>query len=247
MSTTPDVSPADRVEPSDIPRSGVGSVVRAWCAAFLLGNVISAVAVGITGYATTDSNLWPTWVVALSVLPMWAGFLVLMPRIAPTPVLDRRSVRSWFAPSDVLIGVPVGLASQLVLVNVVNWPLAKLFPETFSFDEVSKRAQGMTDSAHGGWFLVLVLIVVAGAPFVEEFVYRGSIQPALVSRFGTTVGVAGTAVLFAAIHLQPVEFPGLLAFAFVLGVARHRSGTLGLPIIAHMAFNATGLMLVILT
>lgn len=235
------------VSSPETPRTGIGGVIWAWLGAFLVGNVVSAVAVGLAGYASVGSDTWPTWVVGLSVAPMWACFLLMMPRLTPTPPIDSRSVREWFGSSDILVGVPAGVLSQLVLVNVVNWPLSRLFPDTFSFDEVSKRAQGMTDSASGGWFIVLVIVVVIGAPFVEEFVYRGTLQPALTERFGSTVGVLGTSVLFAAIHLQPVEFPGLLAFALVLGVSRQRSGTLGLPIIAHMAFNATGLALVILT
>lgn len=229
------------------PKAPIGAVVWAWLGAFLVGNVLSVVAVGLTGYASADSDAWPTWVIGLSVVPMWLCFLLMMPRLATTPSIDSRSVRSWFRSTDLLVGVPAGLFSQLVLVNIVNWPLSRLFPDAFSFDEVSKRAQGMTDAASGGWFLLLFVIVVIGAPFVEEFVYRGTLQPAFVERFGSTVGIVGTAVLFAAIHLQPVEFPGLFAFALVLGVARQRSGTLGLPIIAHMAFNATGLALVILT
>lgn len=235
------------MNPSDTPRKGIGAATRAWFAAFLLGNLVSIVAVSIVGYADSDANDWPTWVVALSVVPMWVFFMVLMPRLAEAPTTDLVAIRSWFRSSDVLVGVPAGVASQLILVNLVNWPLSRLFPDTFSFDEVSKRAEGMTSSAAGGWLVVLFIIVVIGAPFVEEYVYRGTLQPAIVARFGPVIGVIGTAVLFAAIHLQPIEFPGLFAFALVLGVARHRSGTLGLPIIAHMAFNATGLALVILT
>jgi membrane protease YdiL (CAAX protease family) len=44
----------------------------------------------------------------------------------------------------------------------------------------------------------------------------------------------------------PVEYPGLFAFALVLGLARQKTGTLGLPIITHLAFNATGLLLVMM-
>jgi len=43
-----------------------------------------------------------------------------------------------------------------------------------------------------------------------------------------------------------VEFPGLFAFALVLGWARHSTGTIGTSIVTHMAFNATGLALVVL-
>ena len=92
-------------------------------------------------------------------------------------------------------------------------------------------------------FAVLAAIVVVGAPVIEEIVYRGWLQPRLGAAWGNAVGITAVAVLFAAVHLQPVEFPGLLAFAVVLGVARARSGRLGLPVVTHAAFNATGLLL----
>jgi membrane protease YdiL (CAAX protease family) len=87
---------------------------------------------------------------------------------------------------------------------------------------------------------------VVGAPIVEEIVYRGSLQTRLVQGFGISVGVFVTALLFALIHLAPVEIPGLFVFALVLGIARQKTGALGLPIVTHLAFNATGLSLVLL-
>ena len=104
----------------------------------------------------------------------------------------------------------------------------------------------MVDDANGGWIFLLALVVIVGAPIVEEIVYRGVVQPGLVSSWGRSVGILVTAVLFAAIHMQPVEFPGLFAFALVLGWARHSTGTIGTSIVTHMAFNATGLALVVL-
>jgi membrane protease YdiL (CAAX protease family) len=147
---------------------------------------------------------------------------------------------------DVMVGVPLGIGSQLILVNAVTWPLSKLFPDAFSFDEVSKRASDLADNANGIWIAVLILVVVVGAPVVEEVVYRGIVQPGLVAAWGARAGMLFTAVLFAAIHFQPIEFPGLLAFALVLGWARQSTDRLGLPVITHTAFNATGLLLVFL-
>jgi hypothetical protein len=145
-----------------------------------------------------------------------------------------------------VIGIPLGIASQLILVNAVNWPLTRLFPDAFSFEEVSKRASDLVDVAQGGWIILLGLVVIVGAPIVEEIVYRGVVQPGLVASWGRTAGIVTTAVLFAAIHLQPVEFPGLFAFALVLGWARYSTARIGMSIVTHMAFNATGLALVVL-
>ena len=158
----------------------------------------------------------------------------------------RSTIGATFQRRDVVVGVPLGIASQLILVNVVNWPLSRLFPDAFSFDEVSQRASDLVDGARGGWLILLALVVIVGAPVVEEIVYRGVVQPGLVSSWGRSVGIVVTAALFAAIHMQPVEFPGLFAFALVLGWARHSTGTIGTSIVTHMAFPATGLALVVL-
>ena len=178
---------------------------------------------------------------------MWTVFLSILPsRLAKDSEKSLRSFFSWFCLRDIYIGVPLGVASQLLLVNIVNWPLSQLFPDTFSFDEVSKRAEDLVNGAQGSSLIILFLVVVVGAPIVEEIVYRGSLQNGLVSTMGKYRGVVVTAVIFTAIHLVPVEYPGLFAFALVLGFARQKTGTLGLPIITHLAFNATGLLLVMM-
>ncbi len=100
------------------------------------------------------------------------------------------------------------------------------------------------DQAHGGWLVGLVAIVVIGAPFVEELVYRGLLQGAVVRRVNDTVGVVAVAAFFALIHFRWVELPGLFVFGLILGICALRTGRLGMSILAHMAFNATGLMLV---
>ncbi|MFM9085482.1 MAG: type II CAAX prenyl endopeptidase Rce1 family protein, partial [Acidimicrobiia bacterium] len=55
-----------------------------------------------------------------------------------------------------------------------------------------------------------------------------------------------TAVWFAGVHLRLAEFPGLFAFALVLGGCWHVTRRLGLPLVAHVAFNATGLAMLTL-
>jgi membrane protease YdiL (CAAX protease family) len=58
------------------------------------------------------------------------------------------------------------------------------------------------------------------------------------------VGVVLVAAWFAVIHFRPVEYPGLFVFGLVLGVCALRTRRLGMSVLTHMAFNATGLVLV---
>jgi membrane protease YdiL (CAAX protease family) len=216
-----------------------------WVLVYVGASFASLVVLAVSGQESGQDI--PMWVLAMNVVAMWSVYLYFLPRFLPftdTPI--RQDFLSWFSVRDVLWGIPLGVGSQLILMNLVNWPLAKLFPEQFSPERISERAEDIASMAPGWWAVLLVLVVVVGAPVVEEIVYRGSLQTRLMQGFGISVGIFLTALLFALIHLAPVEIPGLFVFALVLGIARHKTGTLGLPIVTHLAFNATGLSLVLL-
>jgi hypothetical protein len=216
-----------------------------WFSVYVAGSIAATVAILLTGHSGTALDDMPVWVLAVNLLFMWSVYVVATPRVLPfEDKPPHQTFRSWFSARDVFVGVPLGIFGQLILVNLVNWPLSQLFPDAFSFDDVSQRARDIVDTAPGAWLVLLVLLVAIGAPIVEEIVYRGCLQTNLVSTAGVGIGVFLTAAIFAAIHLSPVEFPGLFVFALLLGVARQKTGTLGLPIITHFAFNATGLVLV---
>lgn len=143
-----------------------------------------------------------------------------------------------------LVGIPIGIASQLLLLPLIYLPLQSIWPDTFSSENVEERAKDLWDRAGGGWVVALVIIVVVGAPIIEEITYRGLILQSLQGRINDVLALVVSSVWFAAIHLQPVELPGLFAFALVLGACFLLTGRLGCPIIAHAAFNAVGLILV---
>lgn len=220
-------------------------VVFLWFSVYVAGSIAATVAIVVTGHAGDSVGNIPMWVLALNMVAMWTVYVVALPRLLRfeevSPVV---AFRRWFTARDVAVGIPLGIFGQLVLVNLVNWPLSQLFPDSFSFEEVSQRAEEIAATAPGAWVVLLVFVVVLGAPVVEEIVYRGCLQSNLVTTAGEKIGILLTAIIFAAIHLAPVEFPGLFVFALVLGIARAKTGTLGLPIITHLAFNATGLLLV---
>lgn len=216
-----------------------------WFAVYVGGSIAATVAIVFTGHSGDSLQQIPVWVVAVNMVFMWSVYVGVLPRLLPFE--DKHPVytfRKWFTARDIIIGIPLGIFGQLILVNLVNWPLSRFFPDAFSFDEVSQRAKDIVATAPGVWMILLVLVVVVGAPIVEEIVYRGCLHTQMVASAGETVGLVVTAGIFAAIHLSPVEFPGLFVFALLLGYARQKTGTLGLPIVTHFAFNATGLLLV---
>ncbi|MFZ9930894.1 MAG: CPBP family intramembrane glutamic endopeptidase [Ilumatobacteraceae bacterium] len=217
----------------------------AWLAAYVAALPLQSLVLGLSGYSGESSDLWPTRVTALAALTLWFAFIVA------TVIVSRRfgsgrfadDLRLSFRPID-MIGLPLGVVSQLALVPALYWPLRQLWPETFATDRLSERAQELWDRAEGRWVIVLMLIVAVGAPLVEEIVYRGLIQQALQSRLNDVVAVVVAAAFFAFVHLQAIEFPGLFLFGLVLGACFMRTGRLGMGILAHVGFNAVGLMLV---
>lgn len=235
------VSPT-RVDP-DQARIGVTQAAAVWLIAWLIGNVIGSAVISGAGYASAaDAPVWVTMVSAASLwAPMIVGLWLLSDKFGSGRFADDFGLR--FRVVD-LAGVPVGVLAQLVVVRLVYWPLERGWPSTFNRSRVERNARDLYDQAHAGWFVGLVAIVVVGAPLVEELVYRGLLQGALVRRFNDAVAVVAVAAFFALIHFRAVEYPGLFVFGLILGVCALRTGRLGMGIMAHMAFNATGLLLV---
>ena len=233
--------------PADQPRLASPSrVIAVWGLTFVVANVIGSVVVSILGYAGVD--VVPTWVLAVSALALWVPFMGVM-RWESQQRGTRNFVKDFglrFHVQD-LWGIPIGVASQLVLVVVVTLPFQWLFPSVFNSQSVEKRANDLFDAAHGAWVVLLIFVVVICAPLVEEIIYRGYIQRNLHSAYGARWSVLLGSVWFAAVHLQLAEFPGLFAFAVVLGICLVRTQRLGLSIVTHVAFNATAIAVIALT
>lgn len=233
--------------PPGAPRATAGNVLSTWLGSFVVVQVASVVVLVGTGYADDVDNV-PMSVNTILVSLMWAIQLVAVAWWA------NRAMHSSLTEATGLRAVPrdawwvaVGLSAQFLLVPLVNWPLSRLFPDEFSAEKVAERAESLADSAPGAWFVVLAVVVVIGAPLIEEIVYRGMVQRGFVSSWGAPAGIVVTAALFAAIHMSWAETPALFVFALVLGVARHRTGRLGPAIVTHMAFNLAGLVMVAAT
>lgn len=226
-------------------RFPVGVAFAAWALAYVAALPLQAVVVGLLGHADTPSDELPTSAMAATVLCLWVPLvvaLVLVSRRWGAGSL-RDDYRIGFRAID-LVGVPIGVVCQLALVPLLYWPLTGLFPDTFDSTKVEERANELWNNAHGGWVVVLIAIVAVGAPIVEEFVYRGLVQNALESRINEILALVIGAAWFAAIHLQPVELPGLFLVGLVFGACWQRTGRLSCSVLAHVAFNATGLVLV---
>lgn len=227
-------SPAVRPAP-DAPDFGVGVAILAWFGAFLFSNLGAAVLLAVTGYRGTDFDQLPLWVLALLQVPLWIGL------VGATVIVSRRwgtgsLVRDYgfrFKTID-LLGLPIGAVTQLVFVPV----LYKLLSPFIDPDDVKQVAQSLADRAQGWSVLLLVVLVVVGAPIIEELFFRGLLMRAFQSRFNDTLALVASALLFGLAHFQLVTLPALVMFGLIAGYLAQRTGRLGMSVLAHAGFNA---------
>jgi uncharacterized protein len=107
-----------------------------------------------------------------------------------------------------------------------------------------------TEHAVDGWYLAMLALVLLATPFVEEVMYRGTLQQALV-RGGLKrwPAIMITSAIFAAMHggiTSPHVLPTLFVLSLAFGWAFEQSGRLIPSIIMHALFNATNFALALL-
>lgn len=222
------------------PRWGMGDAALGIAASFVLSQIGVIVAFSIGGYDTSDDV--PLWLVGVLELPLWVGLLGAVHLASTrkgTGSLRRDfglTVRVWDAP----VGLVAGFLAQIGVVVIVT-PIYKLLG--IDVDRVGETAERLADRAvHGVDVVVLVLIVVIGAPIVEELFYRGLLLRAVGRRWGPVVGVLGTSVVFSLVHIQPYDLLPLFLAGLLFAVLAQRSGRLGPAIFAHVAFNLTAVV-----
>jgi membrane protease YdiL (CAAX protease family) len=95
------------------------------------------------------------------------------------------------------------------------------------------------------WWLCLLGLAV-GPALNEELWFRGFLGRGLVGRYGPTVGILLTSLLFGLAHLDLVQ--GL--YAVILGLGLHlmyrATRSLWVPIVVHFVFNAVAVVTVFL-
>ena len=184
-------------------------------------------------------------VTAVGLVGLWiglAGSVVFASRTKGT-----RSIRNDFGlrfrPSDLPVGVAIGVVGQLALVPLLYLPWEAV-DHTLS-RRLSQPAHRLAGGYHGIDLAIIGLLVSVGSPFVEELYFRGLLLSSLQRRLapsgsgrGIVLVVAGDGLLFALFHFEPLQFLGLAAFGIVLAGLMVKTGRLGTTIVAHAAFNA---------
>lgn len=109
------------------------------------------------------------------------------------------------------------------------------------------------NSGYGGLAAVFLAGAV-GAPFLEEVLFRGQLQGAIQKKLqdrrashAPVIAIVITASVFALIHFQPLAIPPLFVAGAAFGWIRWKTGSLALPIAAHVLMNFMSLILLFVT
>lgn len=228
-----------RPDASGEPWWGIPDAVIGWLIAMVASGLGFAIVLALAGKPTdTPADDLSITLIALSYPPLWLGFIGVPWAVARAKGQGLiKDFRLKISTID-LVGVPVGLLAQVAMVPLVSWPFLKLSGR--SWDDLGAEAQKLADKAQGSSLgvVLLVLIVVIGAPIAEEIFFRGLVLRAIEKRFGLVAAIAGSSVAFGLTHFQALQFPALTVVGLIFALLAVRFERLGPAILAHMAFNA---------
>jgi membrane protease YdiL (CAAX protease family) len=138
------------------------------------------------------------------------------------------------------------LVSIPAVYGVAFWT-EPLLPESWLQTDLETSSNAFYEnliSSTSGAFLPVFLSTVIGAPIFEEFIFRGSVFPAIkVWTNSNHIAIWTTAILFSAIHLQLSGFLPRMLLGALLGYLTLWSNSLIPAIFAHGAFNAFSLFM----
>ena len=208
-----------------------------------LGEDFGRVAGQVATEVPLDHKRVPLIVNAALTVPLWLCLLGVPWLFSGRKTLDlRRDYGAVMTKRDIWVGLLIGVATQVVLLPVIYAPLTP-FIDADALSAPARNLVASADSAIG--VVALVLLTVLGAPIAEEFLYRGLLFRGLRdwlakwNQLGVGLAILGSAMIFAVSHFQVLQFPGLLVFGIVAGVALQVTGRLGTAVWIHVGFNAT--------
>ena len=212
-------------------RWGIGDVVA------MIAISLALAAAGGLALNALDAPLAATIIVGG--LLGWVGLagwpIIATIRRGNGPRIDLGLRLTW---GDVRAGVWGGLIALAVAAVIA----AILMRVVGTFDSAAGAAAARLLEGGDRWaILVFSLMILVGAPIVEELAFRGLAYGAVRKRgLGTGWAIVISAVLFSLMHVEPTRIPLLLGIGLVLGRVRARTGSTGAAMIAHAVVNAPG-------
>ena len=218
---------------------GVRHVIFGW----LLGQVsVILVFVAIKAVSSSIDLDDPSLdVIAILQSALWVGTLGIPLWLHFIKGISWKDFGWGFQKNDIFSGLLIGLGTQIAA-GLLYLPLKLIFDNL----DVSEPARELVDKATGFGVFLLFLVVVVGAPLVEELFFRGLTLKAFEKKMSSRLALLLSSLFFAIAHLQLIQFPALFLFGLVAGYLVKKYDRLGRAVWAHVGFNATTVVALLL-
>lgn len=232
----------------DLRKWGLGQVILGYSLSLIASIITLSLILEISSFEDFDDlPMWGVSIVGLS------QQLVLIATVVVSAIFFGENLKKDFLfqvrPSDTIKGISVGIAAQIIVVPMVTYPFIWLFD--IDADRISEPARELSDKATSPvGIIAIVLTVGILAPIAEELFFRGLLYGAIRKRgdFAENqkatiwVSVIVSSAIFSAIHFQLLLFPALFAVGIIFAWLYERYQRLAPAIWAHVGFNATTLI-----
>jgi len=193
---------------------------------------IGTLTIGIVVVWLTD----PTQPLAIIITLITNSFILIFLSIGLGPLLYRSTIRTlglvrpakllpslllW--PIAALLANSCFLALYISLLSVLN--IAPPDPVPFNTNMPIMS------------LIIIGLFVIVIGPLAEELFFRGFIFPAITKRFGLFLGAAGTSLVFALAHIDPVLYLPTFVAGLILTFLYTKTHSLASSFIAHGTQN----------
>lgn len=138
---------------------------------------------------------------------------------------------------EVLI-VPFIAVSAAILVSLISQVINSIFPFPPEYLENLSKLFKLDAPL---WQMLLIIAVAPG--ICEEILFRG-FMIRFYERYGVTVAIIASALLFAIFHLDPFRFLPVLLLGILLGYLTLRSGSIVNSMLSHAVNNSLALLMV---
>lgn len=210
-------------------------------ALLVVGALVDGTSLEDLGDASGDL---PAWLIVVPTLIQQFAWFTWPFIVSKWKGLGPASDWGWaFKPVDIGIGVGTAMIATFAAGLVGAGASAALSLED---EDLAENTQILTDMEGSPWLWGLLFVVVIGAPFSEEVLFRGLILRAVEKRWGTVAGVIGSLVAFVPIHIadggifgagQIVLWLSIATLGLALAIATVVTKRLAAPIIAHIVIN----------
>ncbi len=186
--------------------------------------------------------------IATQSMGLWAGFVVVAAAFAVIFTINKAELVSagfrWTRLDGAIgLGVFALSAPSVLLVMLVSSQVGSMV-----------RGEPVVEIQHGllatiaysphtfGWW-TLVGAVTLAAPIIEEILYRGCLQSAIVGATKSPmIAILVSSAIFASAHIgtvSPEALPGLFVLGIAFGMGFEQTGRISVPIVMHAVFNGT--------